>query len=571
MNEIENNILPAEQETVQTGEIKLKRHNERKRLGMFSSALIIYVISLAVIGACLLGVCWRALSQYEDSQPKYVLEDVCEDFAPYLESALSDVYAESIGEYESWDKVFSDVLLPAFAGDYKYKRNVREYTSENPVYTVYCESDIANVTLEKAPERSSFGFAVWKVAQVEIIADLSGVCTISTDVYVPYGASVKINGKTLDAFPDKKVPYPFASKFDVQEQLPEYSVYTVSGLYCEPVIEASLDSVALGLREGERASFELPSSMLSTLSVTLPYGAKVKVGGITLGESETADANVAFEQALKYDNARYVRYEIKGLATKPAVEAFDSNGKKLDGLSEETAGVYSLGYRESDAYKLKIIFPVRDVTLTVNGVDATDIVTKENIGVYKYTDGIEKYIDEPIELGWVELDRIYGDPQVKCTDKAGRELKQTVSESDGEVYYTFSPVPDQDLKSEYEQYAVAYTEDYIGYCSGGYQIVNTTFAKAAKHLASDSPAYDKLYSTKFSFGQNKAYKVSNKVITTYDYISLGDNAFSCLVDFEMDVTTTYNVEQKTQHEKVEGMRLTYARVGGAWKIVGLEM
>ena len=39
----------------------------------------------------------------------------------------------------------------------------------------------------------------------------------------------------------------------------------------------------------------------------------------------------------------------------------------------------------------------------------------------------------------------------------------------------------------------------------------------------------------------------------------------------MDVTTSYEVEQKTQHDKVEGMRLTFARIGNNWKIVGLSM
>ena len=568
MNEINNNIQQAQPTQAA---VSLKRPNCKKRASLFSRALIIYAASLAVLGACLLGVCWSVLKQYEDSQPKYVVEDACDDFTPYLEGALREVYIDSIGEYESWDDVFSRVLAPAFAGDYTYKRNAREYTAENPVFTVSAESDIANITLEKTPERSSFGFAVWRVKDVEVIADLSGVSTISTDISVPVGSVVKINGKVLCGTPERTVAYPFATKYEQGQSLPEYSVYTVSGLYAEPVIEAEYNSRSLSTREGEGAVFELPSDMLRTLSVTVPYTARVKVGGVLLGESDVTDERISFVDALKYDDAHYVRYEIRGLVTKPQVEAFDSQGKKLDGMSEVSEGAFSLAYKESDAYRLRVLFPTGAVTLTVGGVDAAGEVRSDNIPAYFYTDGLEKYIQGHVSLGYVELDRIYGTPEVKCTDSSGRELKAHLTESEGEVYYTFSPVPDDSLKSEYESYAIAYTDDYIGYCSGGYQIVNTTFAKAAKHLAPNSPAYTKLESTKFSFGQNKAYTVSNKQITTYDYIKLGENAFSCLVDFEMDVTTTYNVEQKTQHEKVEGMRLTFAKVSGAWKIVGLGM
>lgn len=570
MNDKQNTAL-LEQETAADSEITFKTPNRKKKPSVFARALLIYVCALAVFCICLLCVCWSALSQYESSQPKYVLEDMCEDFTPYLESALREVCADSIGEYESWDVVFRDVLAPAFAGEYTYKRNVREYTAQNPVYTVSCENDIANVTLEKAPETSSFGFAVWKVQKVDIIADLSGVSTITTDITVPVGATVKINGKTLNATPEKTVVYPFASKYEKDATLPEYAVYKVSGLYATPVIEATLDSTALVARDGNAAAFDLPASMLRDVTVTVPHGTQVKVGGILLSESEIADSAVAFADAVRYDNAHYVRYAVKGLVSKPTVEAYDTYGKRLDGVSEDSENNYTLGYRESDSHKLKVIYPTDDVTLTINGLDAKDIVSVSNVPSYQYTAGLTKYIDAPLSLGYVELERIYGSPEVKCIDSSGRELKSTVKESDGEVYYTFTPVPDDKLKAEYEKYAVAYTDDYIAYCSGGYQIVNRTFGVAASHLAPDSPAYEKLQSTKFSFGQNKAYKVSNKQITTYEYISLGENSFSCLVDFEMDVTTTYNVEQKTQHEKVEGMRLTFAKLNDSWKIVGLGM
>ena len=151
-----------------------------KKKSKFKKALLIYTGVLALICVALLCMGWELLSQYEDSQPKYVMEAVCEDFTPYLEAALADKYKNTVTEYENWDAVFRDVLAPAFEGEYTYRRAVREYTALNPVYTVSCGSDIANITLSKSGETSSFGFAVWEVSAVDIIADLSGVSTVTT-------------------------------------------------------------------------------------------------------------------------------------------------------------------------------------------------------------------------------------------------------------------------------------------------------------------------------------------------------------------------------------------------------
>ena len=567
-------VTEKESESTQTKKpVSIRRMKEKKKLSLFTKALLIYVGVLFFAGICLLGVCYQVLSQYEDSQPKHVIEDVCEDVLPYLKDALAEKYKGTLSEYEEWDKVFSEVFAPAFDGEYTYKKAVKEYTAENPVFSIGTDSDVANITLAKSSETSSFGFAVWEISRVDIIADLTGVSTISTVIEVPTGAQVTVNGKTLTAQPENTVQYPFPSQYEGNAQLPEYSVYRVEGLYSEPQVAALLDGNTLPKKDHDaKIAFDYPDSMRHTLTVTVPYYSMVKVGGVALTESNIQDGKVAFGSASRYDNAHYIKYSVSGLVSKPTVEAFSEDGKKMDGVVESESYAYTLSYTEADAHTVKVLFPSADTTLSINGVDATGEVTADKKApAYLYTDGLSKYIKGHIALGYVELGGIYGEPEVKCTDKSGAALEVVVTESDGVMLYTFSPKADYTLKDKYESYALAYTDDYIGYCSGGYQIVDQTFSVAAAHLEWGSPAYKKLYSTKFSFGKNKPYTVTNKQITTYGYISLGDNAFSCLVDFEMDVTTSYEVEQKTQHDKVEGMRLTFARIGNNWKIVGLSM
>ncbi len=566
--------VPVTPETPETPE-EGKKSREKKKPGIFGRALLVYAGVLLAISVIGLFICWEALAQYEDSQPKHVMEDVTSDFSSYLSDALGEQYKDSLSEYEEWNRVLSEVLLPAFEGEFKYKKAVREYTAENPVYTVYTDSDIANITLSKTGEVSSFGFDSWEVSGVTLVADLSGISTVTAIVEVPTGASVTVNGKPLTGTAESTKSYPFALEWEKAQELPEYSVYTVEGLFSTPVIRASVDGTAMTERMTEgRYSFDYPESMRHSVSITVPYDAAVKLGSVTLGEQLVSDASVPFDGACKYDNAHYKEYTVQGLYAYPAVEVFDSDGKKIETLThDEKKQNYTCIYAPSDAYKITVVCPSADTALTLNGVDAgADIKAQENgMPVYPFTEGLEKYINGRIPLGYFTLEGVYGKPEIVCKSSDGTALPYTLTEDAEGLTYCFYPSESEALKAEHEKLAVSYTEDYIKYASGGYQIVNRTFAVAASHLLAGSPAYEKLESTKFSFGQNKPYTVKKQEITTYGYTQWGENCFSCLVDFTVDITTSYDVEQKDQRDEVKGMRLTYAKIDGKWQIVGLSM
>ena len=562
-------------------EIRIRRprnRNYKKKNGPsgFSRGLIIYAGILAVIFVAGLFFCWELLSQYEDSQPKHVMEAVCADFSQYLDKGLEAELGDNISEYEEWDKVFSDVLKPAFAGEYKFKKAVKKYTAENPVFTVYTDAEIADIKLEKTGKTSSLGFDSWQVASVEITADITEVSTITATVEVPVGAQIILNGKPLGVEAEAEtVTYPLALKYEEGiETLPQYSVYNVEGLYAVPSVSVKLgDKELVEHRIGQRHVFGYPDADLHTVTLTVPYDSKIKIGGVELTESEITDNAISFDTVHKYDNAKYVKYEVKGLLADPAVEVFDRNGNKREDVKAD-GNVYTLTYAEGDAYTLSVLCPVDGTTLHINGIDATsELVTDgKSLPVHPMLEGMTTYITSPVAFGYIKLDTTYGIPEIKLVGSDGTEYVAAVTNGSGAIDYAYSPLTDDEsLKAELEQYAVSYTEDYIKYASGGYQIVNQTFAVAAAHMQTGSPAYKKLESTKFSFGQNKPYTVNRKSITTYDYTKWGENCFSCLVDFEMDVTTTYNVEQKEQHDEVKGMRLTFAKIGGKWKIVGLSI
>lgn len=552
-----------------------KNNRSKKGVSGFLKGLLIYSGVLAVIFVAGLFFCWELLSQYEDSQPKHVMEDVCADFSPYLEHGLKAEFGESISEYEEWDKVFADVLKPAFAGEYRFKKAVKKYTAENPVYTVYTDSEIANIKLEKTGKTSSLGFDSWRVSGIEIIADMSGVSTITSTVEVPVDAQVTVNGKPLTASPQEgSVVYPLALKYENGIQsLPQYLIYHIEGLFSTPAVSVKLgDKEMVEHRIGQRHVFGYPEADLHSVTFTVPYDATVKLGGVALTESEITETDIRYETAHKYDNAKYVKYEVKGLLAEPLVEVFDKNGTKREDVKTDSNNVHTLTYAESDAYTLTVLCPLDGTKLEINGIDATAelIIDPKTVPVHPMLDGLTKYITTPAAFGYIKLDATYGAPEIKLTAADGTEYTSEIIRNASTVEYVYSPMTDESLKADREQYAVAFGEDYLKYISGGYQIVNKTFAVAAAHLQAGSPAYKKLESTKFSFGQNKPYTVKEKTITTHDYTAWGENAFSCLIDIEMEVETTYNVENPIQHDEVS-MRLTFAKTGGKWKIVGLSI
>ena len=551
----------------------------RKKLGKFGKFLLIYSAVFLVIAAAGLCVWWQALSQYEASQPKYKIEEITAEFDTYLSDSLFAVYKDTLTEYENWEEVFAQTLSPAFGCDYKYKKAVKHYTAQNPVYTIYTDKDIANVTLGASEQRSSFGFAMWEVISVEVVADISNVSTIDAVLQAPSDASVRINGIPLESTSlTGTSAYPSPLKWENASDLPSYCTYRISGLFSEPEIEADISGTALTVIRSEDSNSyicDYPQSMRHTVSITAPYDSTVKLGGITLSEEHIAQDSIAVEDAVRYDNAHYVKYSVEGLLTHPEVSVKASDGRALDASEcDEKKENFVFSYTDSDSTKMTVLYPTNGTIVSINGVtlgDDVTLLTGAQMPKHPKTADVSKYISGAVPFGCFTLERIYGEPSISVVDSDGNALQCKTESSEGAVTYFFSPASSEQLKSEYEKYAVAYTEDYIKYASGGYMVVDQTFAVAASHLLPDSPAYEKLESTKFSFGQNKPYTVKKQEITTYGYTKWGENCFSCLVDFAVDVTTSYNVEQKDQHDEVKGMELFFSYINGKWQIVGLNM
>lgn len=536
----------------------------------FRRFLKIYAICLGIVFLSALAFLYSALYQFEQSQPQTTINKVADNFTPHLYESLKTIYEPTLCEYESWDVVFDSCFKEAFGEDFKIKKAVRDYTAQRPVYTVYTDKDIAKVALKKSDKTTAFGLSLWDVESVTIIADLENVSTFSRKIEVPSGSIAAVNGIPLSK---NKIAesrkYTGGCGYDDTDKMPQVDVYEITGLYLEPTVTATKDGENLtSTLNNTMYHFSFPSSMTHDLTVTVPYNATVTLGTKKLTSDLITENNIPFALATKYDNAHYVKYTVKSLLTDPTLTVVSANGKTMHHTQDNF-----YPYTDDLAYTLMLCYPSYASSVKINGADASGIgkIPSDKMPRYPFSSNISQYISGHIPLDSIYIEKIWGEPILEVLDAKSSPLNSSLNAADGKVIYSYLPSVDDTLKETYEHLAISYTEDYIKYCSGGYKIVNQTFAVAAAHLLADSPAYKKLESTKFSFGQNKAYTVNKKEIVTYDYRQLGDNTFSCLVDFTVYVTTSYDVADKNQKDEIKGMALTYSFIDGKWQIVDLKM
>ncbi len=550
-----------------------KKHKKKCR---FWKGLLIYCVVMVAVVLVASGVWFEYLREYENTLPENTANEVAYDFKSYLSDELKSMYSGSVTEFESLDSVVGDLLIPAIGNEFTYSKLVKEYTTERPVYSILSgKNQVAKIALENSGEKTLFGFEKWKVSSFELLADMSGVNTLSYKIKAPLDFSVYVNGIKLDdSFIANVEPYDNISKWEkASADDLKMNVYEVSGLYCAPTVAATgKNGNSAEVRNGEIGLYicDFPSDMRHDVKITVPYGASAYLGGEPLTDSEISNGYIECGYTGKYDNARLVEYTVRGLIAYPDVIAYDRDNNPLEATTSENENYV---YEYSESMKHSVFFAIPsgdDITIRLNGSELENgmaVLVGEN-HIYPELSNIRQYISGISKLDLYRIDGIYGDPDVEAFDGSSHENGLEARVEDGVIY--FFPKSDDTLKNEHEALVEAYIDAYIRYTSGGYKVVDTTFKAAAAYLIPDSPAYESLLSTKFSFGQNKEFFIKSREIKSYDYIKLGDNCFSCTVDFTAEIYTTYTSTVQNVTDTVEGMKLWYVKSDGEWKIAGLK-
>lgn len=207
-----------------------------KKIPVFYIFLLVLVVLTLIITECGKSYLTDVLEEYENSQYKYVAEEVLESyFNSGDREALYKLFDSQISEMETPERVkaYFDELTDGKAFSLQ---SISTGLDKKIEYVVKCDDKrFATLTLDKSGEKTEKGFDLYELKS----AKLNEKLFVSRSVLIPMGFSVKVNG--IDA----GVEY---TKGDIittalGDEIPgnlvgiEYITYSFDNLLSEPLFE----------------------------------------------------------------------------------------------------------------------------------------------------------------------------------------------------------------------------------------------------------------------------------------------------------------------------------------------
>ena len=145
----------------------------------------------AVVG---LGKLWEFLQHYEACQIYHTIDAVAEELNSGNLGLLYSGIEGEISPYEG-EGAARRQLSERFTGEFTLKKNIKESTKENPVYTVLCGGEpAAFARLAQTGADELYGFEIYGV---ERVYGVQLVQNESVRLSLPTGCTAKINGVEL--------------------------------------------------------------------------------------------------------------------------------------------------------------------------------------------------------------------------------------------------------------------------------------------------------------------------------------------------------------------------------------
>ena len=207
-----------------------------KRFPLFYIFLLLLVIATVVSVEYGKSYLTDVLKEYEDSQYKYVAEDVLQTyFTAGNGEALAELFATQISEVETKENAAA-YFNALTAGKTFSLQSVSTGLAEKIEYAVKCDDKrFASFSLEKSGETTAHGFALYKLKD----ATLNTTMLSSHSIQIPVGYSLKVNGIPADS------KYCMQDRIETESKgfMPDgvdgivYTTYTFDLLCAEPAFE----------------------------------------------------------------------------------------------------------------------------------------------------------------------------------------------------------------------------------------------------------------------------------------------------------------------------------------------
>lgn len=443
-------------------------------------------VIVAAIIACTVLLFIRERDFKASSEREFV-RSVISSERTEIDGMLTEYVEKNITEYEDRKEVL-DSLLGFTPDTLKYIRS-ENCPDSSPEYSVCSgERHILTVTLKRG--KSFSGFDSWELAGISLSPE--GELASPVTVTAPHGAVVTVNGKTASA--PEKTAYSALTAFEADLSEKYYcDSYSLGLFFSTPDVSAALDGARLGsprVTEGVLA-FSYPQSMTEVCGFTVPYGAEVKINGITPDRSCIAATGVKYRYLTRFEEnltgiPTSVTYQISGLFRTPEITV-TYNGISL----EEEDGVYRLP--ESETVTVTILAPA-DATVKINGVAAGKGEVTSDRAELPIMEGVSGYARDREYLVAYTVSGLLSHPAVTATLKGGKTIEADPRDSsDGRIVFlppkTSTEPPDKDKVT-----VKAFATYYLKYILGGSAGANTNYRNATDMTPAKTPAYEKLKS-----------------------------------------------------------------------------
>lgn len=545
---------------------------KKKRTGSFGRFLAVYCAVFAVLIAAGLFVFNGFIASYEKTRHEHIIGEYISALG---ESDIERLVGETpLCAFESFSGICETLREAAESPAFSCIKSA-DYSDDLPVYSIYSDGAIIGTAALKKSGGKSFGFVSYEVSEFALGMPDGG--RISAGITVPHGASVTINGISAETFLTcETVPYRGASVWEKdQPGLPQTDVYTADGFIVPPKVAAHASGEELSCRSSASAGkaeylFDI-SAGRHDLIITAPECAEVTLGGIPLTEKEITERGIAYKS---YKDSEFNRaagelpvsvvYTVTGLFTYPDISV-TVNGTAAEPYSEtDSDGTVRAEYGHPDAalYSAEIHMP-SSAEGYVNGVKLTGDQLVSSSSVYDGISDIAGYINNPLTESVYRVDGLYRIPEV--TVSFGGESISPEREADGS--YRIENQTDETLVQEHSELVRDVITKYVEYTAAGYTDLNDgkCYSAILGCTRTDSPAYNGIVSSRFSFTQNIPCKINSLTVDSYDYRRWGENCFSCSADFTAKMRNFRDVT-----DTITGLELYFTQDGGEWKLVKMQ-
>ena len=217
-------------------------------MSKFKKGFAIYVGMLLLVMLLIWFAAWNYAAAYELAQPKGAMNAYVEEtLKPELAERLESYSTEQANDYQSAEQIKAVMTEKLLNQDWTFRKS-KAYTSDAPVYTLYCgETAMGTATLRQGKAGLlDFGLIPWEVQPVE--AELDRMEKTVT-VVAPVGCKVTLNGAPVTTAAETAEFYPdFAAYAETIKQPMELQVYRVGELCVDEIV---IDCGDYRLVEGE--------------------------------------------------------------------------------------------------------------------------------------------------------------------------------------------------------------------------------------------------------------------------------------------------------------------------------